>query len=260
MPRALTALIAEDHPVNQKVLGLLLESLDVQFDCANNGKEAIAAAADGNYKIILMDCMMPELDGFQAAFSIRKREFEQNKYTPIIACTALDKDQILERCVMAGMNDYIIKPIGREMLRRKLVFWSLAFEPLNQISATVAEEIARLESTDTEEPINRIYLDLLYGVQQLEEVLHLFLTVTARLIETLESAITLNDAFAVRNIAHEIKGSSYAVNAREMAKICRDLENSSEKQDWAETKRLFETLRLAFARVEQFLQGKELIA
>ncbi|MBX9573818.1 MAG: response regulator [Candidatus Obscuribacterales bacterium] len=255
----LSVLIAEDHPVNRKVLGLLLDSLDVPFDCAKNGAEAIEAAAKNTYRLILMDCMMPEVDGFQAAFEIRKQEFDQNKYTPIIACTAMDKDRCLERCIRSGMNDHIVKPISKELLRRKLAFWSVAFKSIHQISATVSEEIARLESSNQDEPINRIYLDLLYGVQQLEEVLQLFLTVTETLLTGLKSAIANRDMVVVRILAHEIKGSSYAVNAREMARICRELERAGEEENWAEAEQLNQTLEQAFSRVRKFLHGKELI-
>ena len=258
MSRQLSVLVAEDHPVNQRVIRLLLQNLEVKFDLANNGREAIQAAANKHYSVILMDCMMPEVDGFEAAYEIRRHEFERNKYTPIIACTALDKDRILERCVRSGMNDYLMKPISKELLRRKLSFWSLGSKPIHQIPITVVEEIARVESGNQDEPINRIYLDLLYGVQQLDEVLELFLTVTARLLTELKAAIANREVSAVRNIAHEIKGSSYAVNAREMAKICRELEHTAEAEDWTEAESLYNTLEHAFVRVHKFLQGKEL--
>ncbi|HEY9681473.1 MAG TPA: response regulator [Oculatellaceae cyanobacterium] len=259
----LSVLVAEDHPVNRKVLGLLLDSLDVPFDCANNGAEAVEAAVNHTYRLILMDCMMPGVDGFQAAYEIRKYEFDENKYTPIVACTAMDKNRCLEQCIRSGMNDHIVKPITREILRRKLAFWSVAFKPIHQISETVREEITRLENTSADskdEPINRIYLDLLYGVQQLEEVLQLFLTVTETLLTGLNSAIAKHDMVVVRILAHEIKGSSYAVNAREMARICRELEQAGEEENWPEAEQLNQTLEQAFNRVRSFLQGKELIA
>lgn len=254
--KQLNVLLAEDHPVNQKVEGLLLASLDVRFDVANNGAEAIQATTKRDYNVILMDCMMPKVDGFQAAFEIRKREFERNKYTPIIACTALDRDECLEKCIRAGMNDYIRKPIGKEFLRRKLSFWSFAFTQINQISISVAEEIARIEDTSDDEPLNRIYLDLLYGVQQLDEVLQLFLTVTDGLLGGVETAISNRDVHLLRILAHEIKGSSYSVNAREMAKICRELERAADEENWTEAEQLYQTLGQAFTRVKDFLQVK----
>jgi len=87
------------------VLGLLLESLCVQSDFVTDGLQALEAATSYNYGLILMDCMMPNMDGFEAAFEIRKFEFQKTRHTPIIACTALDQDQILDQCVRSGIND-----------------------------------------------------------------------------------------------------------------------------------------------------------
>ncbi len=256
MPNRLVALVAEDHPVNQKVLGLLLESLGVSFQFANNGAEAVHAACQSEYGLILMDCMMPEVDGFQASFEIRKFEFRKKRHTPIIACTAMDEDKIIDQCMRSGMDDYIAKPIERDILKDKIEFWSIIPMTLHPLTSRIVAEIRRLESSEEAEPIDRDYLHLLYGLQQLDDVLELFLTVTESLLGQLESAIVHHDVVIVRRMAHEIKGSSYAVSAREMAKLCLQLEHAGEEQNWPEAERLYSALGLAFARVRQFLHGK----
>lgn len=257
MPERLKILIVEDHPVNQKVLGLLLESLGVEFETANNGIEAVTAATTYGFGLILMDWLMPEMDGFHASFEIRKFEFHKNRHTPIIACTAMDEDRIIDQCVHSGMDDYIGKPIDRQLLRQKIAYWSVIPMTLRGLTPSVAAEIRRLESSDQAEPIDRDYLNLLYGLQQLDDVLELFLTVTENLLDQLKFAIANRDVLIVRRMAHEIKGSSYAVSAREMAKLCLEMEQAGEDQDWPEAERLYSALGLAFARVRQFLESKQ---
>ncbi|MGH9549689.1 MAG: response regulator, partial [Terriglobales bacterium] len=230
--------------------------LGVQFDFANDGQKAIDAAFCFNYGLILMDCMMPEVSGFEAAFEIRKHEFQKCRHTPIIACTAMDKDRIIDDCVHSGIDDYIAKPVDRDILKEKISYWSVIPMTLNPLTPSLVAEIRQLEKSEHAEPIDRKYLNLLYGLQQLEDVLELFLTVTENLLGQLESAITRHDAAIVRHMAHEIKGSSYAVSAREMAKLCLELERAGEEQDWPEAERLYAALGLAFARVRQFLQVK----
>lgn len=255
--KKLVVLIAEDHPVNQKVLGLLLETLGVHFDCANDGRQAIEAAVNFDYGLILMDIMMPEVTGFEAAFEIRKREFQKHRHTPIIACTSMDKETILDQCIHSGIDDYICKPIGREILKEKISYWSVIPMTLNALTPALAAKLRQLEKSEQAEPIDREYLNLLYGLQQLEDVLELFLTVTENLLTQLESAITHHDVAIVRRMAHEIKGSSFAVSASEMAKLCLELEHAGEEQNWPEAERLYAALGLAFARVRQYLQLKE---
>lgn len=259
MPKTLVVLVAEDHPVNQKVLGLLLESLGVQFDCASDGRQAIKAATSFNYGLILMDCMMPQIDGFEASFEIRKFEFHKTRHTPIIACTALDKDRILDQCVRSGIDDYIAKPIDREILKEKIGLWSVIPMAMGPLLPAVAAQIRRLEASKGAEPIDRAYLNVLYGVQQLDDVLALFMDVTEALLVELESAIQHQDVAIVRRMAHEIKGSSYTVSAREMAQVCRELEAASEEQNWPEIEKLYVALGLAFARVRECLQHKDKI-
>lgn len=256
MPHRNHVLIAEDNPVNQMVLGLLLDSLGVGFESACNGEHVVELALQNNYGLILMDIMMPGMDGFQASLEIRKCEFKRTRHTPIIACTAMDEDRIFEQCVRSGIDDYIAKPIDRNILKAKIAYWSVIPTVLKPITPEVAAKIKRLELSNTE-PIDRNYLNLLYGLQQLDEVLELFLNVTESLLDQLESAIVHRDVVVVCRMAHEIKGSSYTVSAREMAKLCLDLENAGAEKDWPEAEKLYTALGLAFARVRQYLQNKE---
>ena len=96
-------LIVEDHLLIQKVLGLLLHNLAVASDCAANGRDAVEAAQPNCYALILMDIMLPGMDGFEAAFAIRKREFGLGIHTPIMDCTALNQREAIPKY---GQTEY----------------------------------------------------------------------------------------------------------------------------------------------------------
>ncbi len=254
-------LVAEDHPVNQKVIGLLLDMLDVENTVVCNGREAVAAAQPGRYALILMDLMMPVMDGFQAAFEIRKNEFGSARHIPIIACTAIDRKLVQEQCVHAGIDDYIGKPISREILKKKIERWSRIPVSMEAVTPEVETALKRLSGRSSDPvtvgSIDQNVLNLMYGISQLDDILALFLTVTTVLMAQLASAIEHKDLAKLQRMTNEIKGSSYAVSATEMAGLCRNLERQGEEQDWPEVARTYAALGLAFARVRKFLESNQ---
>ena len=116
-------LLAEDNLVNQKLATMLLQQLGLTVDVVDSGQRAVQAAQDTLYSVIMMDCQMPGMDGFEATKAIRKLEALRGTYTPIIAVTALAMVGDRERCIAVGMDDYISKPIDRQMLKIKLNHW-----------------------------------------------------------------------------------------------------------------------------------------
>lgn len=119
---ATRVLVAEDNPVNQKVALLTLERLGYQVHVVGNGLEAVAAMEAGLFDIVLMDCQMPVMDGFEATSEIRRREGEWAHH-PIIAMTASAMQGDRERCFVVGMDDYISKPVQPAALDRVLQRW-----------------------------------------------------------------------------------------------------------------------------------------
>ena len=115
-------LVAEDNPVNQRVAVRMLERLGLGADVASDGHEAVQSYVRQPYAVILMDCQMPELDGFEATAQIRARE-GTGRRTPIVAMTASAMRGDRERCLEAGMDDYISKPITIESLYAVLERW-----------------------------------------------------------------------------------------------------------------------------------------
>ncbi|NOT54563.1 MAG: response regulator [Deltaproteobacteria bacterium] len=116
-------LVAEDNPVNQKLTVRLLERLGYHSDVANNGREAVEAIERYPYTVVLMDCQMPEMDGFEATALIRARDHKMNKHTPIIAVTAYTLEKDRDRCLRAGMDAYIPKPVNADHLKEMLEKW-----------------------------------------------------------------------------------------------------------------------------------------
>ena len=252
-------LVAEDHVVNQKVVSLLLSSLGIGGEIVSTGKAAVEAASAKTYALILMDIMMPEMDGFQASFKIRQREFKFGRHTPIVACTAMDEDHVRDQCIRAGIDDFIQKPLSKSVLQMKIEKWTrIKISPLpSKPGADIkAKRLADLvvESLD---PIDRGSLSMLYGLEQLDDIMVLYQSVTESLLGQLESGIKRQDVMLVGRMAHEIKGSSYAVSAREMASVCLALEQAGEHQNWPEVERLYASLGLAFARVEAYLADNQ---
>jgi len=121
-PDGLHILVVEDNPLNQRVMGFLLKKYGIRMSLANDGQEALTICADNYFDAILMDCQMPVMDGFAATTELRRREDNQRR-TPIIALTAGAFESDRERCLAAGMDDYLTKPVDGELLVQVLQKW-----------------------------------------------------------------------------------------------------------------------------------------
>ena len=243
-------MLVDDHNVVRSGLATFLrayEDLDLVGE-AKNGLEALNLCRSKKPDVILMDLMMPEMDGFQATEKIREIEFGTGRHTPIVAVTAMSQSCVREKCLAAGLDDYISKPISREILRSKLDHWmqlTMTSIPDNYQS----DAVVPLD----EYPIDRARLHLLYEVDDLEPILKLFLEVTETLLGELESAIGERNVTKVAHTAHELKGSSYAVSAREMAKLSLELEHAGAEERWNEALKIHAGLAHGFLRVKEFL-------
>jgi CheY-like chemotaxis protein len=128
-------LVAEDNRVNRKVAQGLLTLLGCQFDFAENGREAVDLACTGKFGLILMDCQMPEMDGFAATRAIRKWQ-EGRRRTPIVALSASVSPSDRAKCLAAGMDDCLAKPIEKQKLQDALTRWL----PVNAVGRTPTSE------------------------------------------------------------------------------------------------------------------------
>ena len=116
-------LVAEDNEINRKIAVLLLERLGYTADPVVNGIQAVQAASSIDYDLILMDCQMPEMDGYQATTEIRKLEASSHSHVPIVALTAHAMPGDREKCIESGMDDYIAKPYTLAILGAGLRKW-----------------------------------------------------------------------------------------------------------------------------------------
>ena len=124
--RALSVLLAEDNKVNQKVAVALLTKAGHRVQVVANGRDAVLESSRGGFDVVLMDVQMPEVDGIQATQMIRAREKDSGAHLPIIALTAHVMNGDRERCIEAGMDDYLSKPLSAAALAEKLSAASLA--------------------------------------------------------------------------------------------------------------------------------------
>ncbi|MCS6919120.1 MAG: response regulator, partial [Fimbriimonadales bacterium] len=122
----LRVLVAEDNYVNQKVIRRLLEKWGVELQIAENGKEALEWLSRASFDLVLMDCQMPEMDGYEATRRIRAYEAPRGLHIPIIALTANALEGDREKCLECGMDDYLSKPINPDLLWEKLTRWGKA--------------------------------------------------------------------------------------------------------------------------------------
>ena len=225
-------LVAEDNPVNQEVVLNMLDLFGCKADMVENGKLAVEAAANNHYDMVLMDCQMPVMDGYEATAAIRKNEREKSleRHTPIIALTANALEGDRERCLAADMDDYLSKPFKQKQLRLSLERWLLdkpqtESQPAAEKQPEVRENKAELTQ------INEKALDALRALQRpgrpdiLQKVVGLYLDNSPTLLQTLENAIDENMAAEVQVAAHSLKSSSANLGATELAALCKTLEN-----------------------------------
>jgi len=118
-------LLAEDNLFNQKIAVTMLKKLGITTDVANNGLEVLEKLSNTNYALILMDCQMPKMDGYEATTKIRTHEKTSGQHLPIVAMTAHSSPQEREYCFNVGMDDYIAKPFKIDDLRTVFSRWKL---------------------------------------------------------------------------------------------------------------------------------------
>ena len=220
--RADTLLIVEDNVVNQRVLEAMLHKRGFAVETAANGREALSLLTMGTYALIFMDCQMPELDGYAATAAIRARETGTNRL-PIVAMTAHAMKGDRERCLAAGMDDYLSKPLRQDELDAALERW-LGTPPAQPDAPEPAAAADPFEALVDEARMRVFRVDYPEIVDQLVE---LFVDSTPPLLRELRSSAEGGDGEAVRRAAHKLKGSCQNIGAGFMAKLAHDLERAA---------------------------------
>ncbi|MBY0454673.1 MAG: PAS domain S-box protein [Burkholderiaceae bacterium] len=244
-------LLAEDNLTNQKVARLQLHKLGYAVHVVGNGKEAVDAYTTLPYAAILMDCQMPIMDGFEATATIRRAE--QNtaamKHLPIIAMTANAMQGDRERCIAAGMDDYISKPISPEALGQVLEQW------VGHKVTTITDTSPKMQNTpeQNKDLIDFKRLEEYFGddPETIFELLKIFLSSTSLLLKKLPPAIAERETKAVMSIAHEVKGSCSNIGIETMATLAAELERAASNGDWPQGDNLGRQLDAIFLQVSE---------
>ena len=232
-------LLAEDDATNQLVTRRLLERRGWHVDVAENGRDAVSRAEGGDYDAILMDCQMPELDGYDATGEIRRKEIS-GRHTPIIALTAHAMKEDRERCLAAGMDDYVAKPFTAGSLEGALlraVPWATA-APLQEPGQHEAGATNGRAGRNTllngsagdgaldPDGVRRLRSDFA-DVEDRTELIELFGAHTPVLIADMRGAVQEGDAEAVKHFAHMLRGGVVMLAATGVGELCGALERQA---------------------------------
>jgi len=227
-PEKAMVLIAEDNPVNQKVAMLQLKKLGYGSFAVGSGRKAIEELKKRNYALVLMDCQMPDMDGFETTGVIRKSETMTGKHIPIIGLTAHAMEGDREKCIAAGMDDYLSKPTSLEKMSKMLSKWTEESDGKNQKEAD-----ERLQD-----------LEMVLPEELLAELMPLFVVSTQRSLDEIRAAIVDKNLEKIIDKAHEIKGAAAGMGATKVSAISKELEFAGKASDW-------QTIPLHFNRLER---------
>lgn len=253
-------LLVEDNLTNRDVALTMLEKLGYWADAVTNGRVAVEAVAENNYDLVLMDCQMPEMDGYEATRRIRTRENKKgNKskkdkgpHIPIVAMTAHAMKGDREKCLDAGMDDYIPKPVDPHMLSEVLDKWLSSSKTTNH---THSEEPVLAQSVDLTETFDRAgLLERLMGDERLlDRVVETFLEDTRRLVTELKEMVSNNDLEGIKRHTHTIKGAAGNVCAPAMQGLAQETEKAAKENNKKKLKTLLGLIEEQLEKLEEVM-------
>ncbi len=262
--RKLRILLAEDNVVNQRVALGLLRKLGYDAEVVADGTEAIEALARNAFDVVFMDCQMPKMDGYEATRRIRELEGQKvgsltaNAPARIIAMTANAMDGDKEKCLAAGMDDYLSKPVRRKELQAALERCDICeLQDHNSLpkseESPAAEEcivdLERLREVGDDDP------------EQIRYFVELYIAQTILMLDGLKEAVLTSNGEAVASFAHKLVGSSLSCGVEAFTRSLRELERIGQAGDLSGASVLLEEVRDRFPQVQntltQFVQSLE---
>jgi two-component system, sensor histidine kinase and response regulator len=255
--RKLRVLIAEDNPINMKLAKLQLLKLGIEADSATNGGEAVAAVARRSYDLVLMDCQMPKMDGYEATAEIRRNE-GSGRHTRIIAMTAHALQGDRERCIAAGMDGYLSKPVDLSRLEKELNALAVVGEGSSEAPEPPAAEpsppaAAAPEPDAVLDP--QAIADLrAEGNGLLDDLIAMFLEQLPAAMTALTEAVVGKDSKTIAFQAHRFKGGVANFGARTMTELCQSLEAAAKGGDFVRTQSILDELKSEADRVRHALE------
>ncbi len=214
-----TVLLVEDNKVNEKVFAAMLCSLGFRVDVAANGfeaLEALATRAEGHYAAVFMDCQMPVMDGYETTEKLRQKE-GNDRHALVIAVTASAMAADRQRCLDAGMDDYLTKPLRQEALSALLDRWAIGKPHRGVLDAAVLGNLDRLGKEA--------------GVDLIGQLTTVFLVDADAHVSTMQEALIIDNQVALTQSAHAMRGASANLGATGLARACETLELNSSAGD-----------------------------
>ena len=236
-------LLAEDNPVNQVVASAMLAKLGLDVTLAADGNEAVERVRSAGFDIVLMDCQMPRMDGYEAASAIRQLTSERGQRLPIVALTANTMPGDRERALASGMSDFLGKPYSLVQLQGVLSRWL----PGRRLSDS--QPASAPEASDQRPAINPAALGALRelephgGLDLARELVRAFLDMVEHASSDVEALVLEGDCRSVAVAAHKLKSSSSTVGADALADCYRELENLASKGEINQGRAILERAR-----------------
>ncbi|GMU46041.1 MAG: hypothetical protein AMXMBFR26_08230 [Porticoccaceae bacterium] len=244
-------LLVEDNAVNQQVAAEMLSRLGVKAELAEHGEQALAMATRTDYDLILMDCNMPVMDGYEATRRIRELEGEGARKVPIIAMTAATGAEEQQRALDAGFTDFLHKPVRLDALNATLARWAagaVAPPPTAAAASARAEQPAAPYSVQAMQELHDSVGDITY------RMVESFLEDTPIYLDSLKAALLDNDARRVYEVAHALKGSASNFGAAPFLQTVTALEALGKAGDLAGSESLVAACGERFAELRKALE------
>jgi two-component system, sensor histidine kinase and response regulator len=244
-----TLLVVEDNPINQQVARYQLEKMGYRADIAKDGIDALAMLELGDYALVLMDCHMPQMDGFETTARIRSRS-DDKAQIPIIAVTASGGAGERDKCLQAGMDDFLLKPFRKEELAEKITKWLPSASqpgPAGTSSGAVSEA-----ADDVAKGLKQLEED--YGKEMVMKIVGMFIPDAEARIAKIDQAIKQEDFRALEEAAHGLKSGAANIGAKEMAELCQQLETQGELDQIGDAPEVMRKLVASWAGVRTLIE------
>ncbi|MDH3531376.1 MAG: response regulator [Gammaproteobacteria bacterium] len=254
LSRSLRILIAEDNPINRYLLRNLLRSMDFDVDAVEDGPSVLSALREKSYELILMDCQMPGMDGDKVTRIIRKGMERDSGQPVIVAVTAHVSEKHREKCLRAGMDDFLAKPVRLDTLKSGLRRWSFMAD-----SRRVQSPAATATSFPEGDAIRERLLDRTSAVSDevVDEFIDLFLDDTASRIEVLQTALQQKDLKTMRRECHALKGACLELGISGLGSCCDELRQASRDKRLDDLPSALHRLTAEFARVKPVFEAEK---
>ena len=253
MAKEYCVLVVEDNRTNQKVAAGMLSMSGCECEFAANGREAVDAARRKSFDLILMDCSMPEMDGYEATAHIRNFEEPLGRRTPIVAMTANTQQGDAEKCLAAGMDDYLAKPITLVELRQKLDRW------LGRHAERGQPALSEMSVRDAEgNPLDDGVFEKLRDIlgPALSQTVTPFLEDTPLYLSQMDQGLATGDADILRAAAHSIKGSAGNLGAMTLTQLAKEAEEHAIEHRLDQVRALMPRLQQAYEAVAAVLAAE----